>query len=122
MGPQTAFQFAQSISLPNHPLWSALKPYLRNYPGRHNRFEVSPSIPPGLLAQALGLKVDCAHCGKKIHPFRVRHASPQRDTRGTAKQVYVSVACPLDRNFGCARGKRARDASEDLAIALTLSD
>jgi len=107
-----------TIPLLNDPLWSTFRQYIKNYPGKHNRFEVMPTIPRALLAAALKLQVPCAHCGKKIYPIRRRHGTPGRDTKNTTEQYFLALTCPLADNFACARGKAAREASRMLAEAL----
>jgi hypothetical protein len=112
------FNIASPLAITSLSFWAQLKRYIKNYAAQQNRFEIEPQIPPALLALALKSKVRCVHCNKWIHPVRLRKASPGRNTRNTAKQFFVALTCPLKVNMGCARGKRARDASAALAQAL----
>lgn len=66
-------------------------------------------LDPQVLREALHTQCQCVRCRAPIHPFRPR-LKGVGDRVELARHVYVAVACPLDVNVGCSRGKQSRDA------------
>lgn len=112
-------------SLEQHPCWSRIigslqvekGPQLASGKG-HRRIElITMGMPDDLIARLQGVNVRCCSCGLPIHPLRARHGK----TAGRASRpgrLYLSVACELGQNIGCARGKAASEATERLAAAI----
>jgi hypothetical protein len=69
------------------------------------------------IARLLAVRVACAACQCPVAPFRKRHgkAAGRAERPG---RLFVSVACELGQNVGCARGKAASEATERLAAAI----
>ena len=112
-------------SVVDHPLFPKLVPFLKiekyardggtNKPRR--RLEIRTSdMPMKLQRQMLEMKVACVRCGAAIHPFRPRLRGSSNRTE-LPRCVYLAVACPLDVNIGCSRGKAAKQAYIDIESA-----
>jgi len=101
-----------------HPLFKRIAQFVRiekyDRDGGHSkpriRIEVATTMmPPNLIREMLKAEVQCVRCGQPIHPFRAR-TKGSSDRTELPRHVYVAVACPLDVNIGCSRGKAAKEA------------
>lgn len=107
------------MKLIEHPLWPDLARRLRvqtyDRDGGHthprHRIELDTrGIEPNWLGRFLGIEVACATCGRPIRPLR------QRRTKSLS--VCANVSCELKVNYGCARGKAATAAYQEIVDAL----
>jgi hypothetical protein len=105
------------MSITEHPLFPQLKSHLIAQPaGNPNfRIEVSNSMPPKLVAKALSIKIPCARCGRKMHPFRARK-SPGSLRGGNAKHIYFNACCPLQAPY--AMQERWEEIIADLGASI----
>lgn len=62
-----------------------------------------------LLTEILTTQTPCVRCGLPVSPFRKRaeREGGAGRVRGLAGHVYIAIACPLARNYGCCRGSEA---------------
>jgi hypothetical protein len=114
-----------AASLPEHPCFPHIVGRLHVEQGTklasgraHRRIELDCS---GLVERQIemlrSVRVRCAACGSTICPFRSRVGGRAgRASRPT--RMFVSVACPLDVTFSCARGAAASSATARLAEAI----
>jgi hypothetical protein len=104
------------MKLLEHPLWPAIRPYVRvetydrDGGHAHPRHRIELDDVGRLRPVLLAIEVECAaQCGRLIHPIRARW--------GGRGGLFVSVSCTLDVNVGCARGPRAHAEYERIIEA-----
>lgn len=100
-----------------HPLFPSLvdcikiETYARDgghhHPRKRIEFDPGPMRYEQLL-QALEIKVKCCRCNRAIHPLRSRKGSSNR--MEVSRNIYIAVACDLETDVGCSRGRAAREA------------
>lgn len=110
-------------SIIDHPIWDELAPYVRKEKydrdgsarKPRNRFELA-KVPPELLRRALAVRIGCCRCGKPISPIRARQG--EGDRMELPRHLYLAVACPLDVNIGCSRGRDSKNEYLRLSLAV----
>jgi hypothetical protein len=114
-----------AASLPEHACWRHIAPLLSVEVGtvlasshQHRRIELDASrLSEKQFGMLLGVLVRCPACNAGVCPFRRRFGkSAGRAAR--PGRLFVALACPLDVNIGCSRGKAASEATEALAAAI----
>ena len=95
------------MSILTHPLWPVLRPFvtIQRYGrdtgprGARWRIEIGKPADGILLRQLLAIVMPCVHCGRPIHPVRLRGGRPG---------LYFAGTCGLDVTFKCSRSAAAR--------------
>jgi hypothetical protein len=93
----------------DHPIWKYIRPFITVNAAREN-IDVR-EIPDDLRDCALDIVVNCAACGKVIHPFRVRAKSDRARIADSAEErrLFYAGTCPSERDPGCSRTTAARE-------------